>query len=136
MPSWLLERHLDDLAEELRTACGADAAGSLPDAAARLRSTRTAVLPEPALQGAAARLREETGAEEPLPGAAALGLAAAADVAAGTVASWAPCVDWLTDASRCDPRAAAWLRVEATRVAPDGDLSAGRSRGGSRALRS
>lgn len=136
MPSWLLERHLDDLAEELRAACGADAAGSLPDAAARLRATRTAVLPEPALQDAAARMREETGAQEPLPGAAALALAAAVDVAAGTVASWAPCVDWLTDESRCDPRAAAWLRVEATRVAPDGGLSAGRSRGGSRALRS
>jgi len=88
------------------------------------------------LDRAPGRLLEESGAPEPLAGAAALVLAAAADVAAGVTGSWAPCVDWLTDAARCDPDAAAWLRAEAARIAPDGGVSAGRSRGRSRALRS
>jgi hypothetical protein len=136
MPSWLLERHLGDLAAELEAACGAGAAGTLPEAAAHLRSTRVAVAGDDDLTQAADRLRAETGAAEPLAGAAALVLAAGADVAAGVTGSWAPCVDWLTDADRCDPDAAAWLRAEAARIAPDGGVSAGRSRGRSRAQRS
>ncbi len=136
MPSWLLERHLGDLTAELEAACGAGAAGTLPDAAAQLRSTRVAVVADQELERAPGRLLEESGAPEPLAGAAALVLAAAADVAAGVTGSWAPCVDWLTDADRCDPDAATWLRAEAARIAPDGGVSAGRSRGRSRALRS
>lgn len=136
MPSWLLERHLGDLAAELEAACGAGAAGTLPAAAEHLRSIRVAVVEDQQLEQAPVRIRQESGAPEPLAGAAALVLAAAADVAAGVTGSWAPCVDWLTDADRCDPDAAAWLRAEAARIAPDGGVSAGRSRGRSRALRS
>lgn len=136
MPSWLLERHLGDLGAELEAACGAGAAGTLPDAAEHLRRARAAVVVDDDLVRAAGRCAEESGAAEPIEGAAALALAAAADVVSGVAGSWAPCVDWLVDPTRCDPAAAAWLRAAAAQVAPDGDVSAGRSRGRSRALRS
>lgn len=80
------------------------------------------------------------GCDEPLPGTAALVLAA--DAVTGTSQGYGACVDWLTDPERCSPAAAAWLQVRAATIAPGTDVgtgsrvSAGRSRGGSRARRS
>jgi hypothetical protein len=136
MPSWLLERHLRDLVVELERAAGPGAGGSLPDAADHLAAARRAVVDDDALAAAAGELRAATGEAEPLPGAAALALAAAADVVTGTVAGYDACVDWLTDPERCTPAAATWLRERAAGIAPRPDLSAGTSRGGSPAPRS
>ena len=146
MPSWLLERHLEDLVDELEGVLGAGSAGYLGAAATALRSRRRDVASDEELLAAPARLREASGGLEPLPGAASLVVAAAADAANGVTAGYEACVGWLTDPARCDPRVAAWLRHEAATVAPaiglgvgvrvGARVSAGRSRAGSPARRS
>lgn len=152
MPSWLLERHLDDLSEELRDA-GIDP-GALPTAAGALRDQRRTALGDDRLASADARLAEAVPVDAAPVGAAGLALAAAADVATGLAASADPCLVWLTDPVRCAPSAAEALRALAGEVAPAaaaagpasgraragrvsaGRVSAGRSRAGSRAPRS
>jgi hypothetical protein len=136
MPAWLLERHLGDLSQALVDECGAGAAGTLPQAATALATTRRTVLADGVLADAGATLAAETGAPEPLAGAAALALAAAADVATGVTRSYRPCLDWLTDPGRCEPAAASWMLERAAALAPEGSVSAGRSRAGSPGLRS
>lgn len=141
MPSWLLERHLRDLVDELESAAGPGAGGSLVEAAAWLGEARRRVVGDGELVVAADELRVATGEEEPLPGAASLVLAAAADAVTGTAPGYGACVDWLTDPERCSPAVATWLRLRAVCIAPGrggarGRVSAGRSRGGSPAPRS
>lgn len=142
MPSWLLERHLEDLVTEIEDALGAGTTGYLGAAATALRSRRRDAVSDDELLAAPARLRAGTGADEPLPGAASLVLAAAADAANGMTRGYEACVGWLTDRDRCEPAVAAWLRHEAATVAPavstdaGARVSAGRSRAGSRARRS
>lgn len=134
MPTWLLGRHLVDLAEELSTV-GCEP-GALVAASGWLADTRRSVLDDARLVAVGDELRAATGHDEPLPGAAALVLAAAADVATGLAASYDSCVGWLTDETRCAPVVAAWLREQADRVAPRAAVSAGRSRAGSPGQRS
>ena len=62
------------------------------------------------LLSAPARLLAETGRAEPLPGAASLVVAAAADAAVGVTRGVEACVAWLVAPERCDPAVAAWLR--------------------------
>lgn len=142
MPSWLLERHLEDLVSELEAALGPGTTGHLGAAATALRSRRRDVVSDEELLSAPARLVEETGGAEPLPGAASLVVAAAADAANEVTRGYEACVGWLADPERCDPAVAAWLRHEAATVAPALStgtrtrVSAGRSRAGSPARRS
>lgn len=142
MPSWLLERHLEDLVAELEDALGPGTTGYLGAAATALRSRRREAASDEELLSAPTRLREETRGTEPLPGAASLVVAAAADAAGGVTQGYEACVGWLTDPRRCDPVVAAWLRHEAATVAPavstgaGARVSAGRSRAGSPSRRS
>lgn len=134
MPTWLLERHLEDLVAELETVLGPGSTGYLGAAATALRSRRRDAASDEELLSALVRLREDTGGTEPLPGAASLVIAAAADAANEVVRGYEACVGWLTDPERCEPHVAAWLRHEAATVAPAistaGRVSAGRSRAG------
>lgn len=102
MPSWLLERQLEDLVAEVVLERGHDGAGCLPTAADVLRERRRAVLDDDVLADSDRRLDAVLGELTPVPHAGALLAAGVADVRSGLVETDASLVDWLTDPVRAD----------------------------------
>ncbi len=117
MPSWLLERHLDDLAQELRDSLGEAGAGALPAAAASLRARRDEVAGDDLLAQADRWVAAEVGDDAPVARTGALLAAAHADVRSGLVPDDASLVDWLTDPDRVPPAAGAGIRRVRQRIA-------------------
>ncbi len=127
MPSWLLERHLDALAAELRAAAGADAPGVLPAAAEDLAATRRRHVDDDLLARADGWAEEALGDDLPFPGTGLLLAAAVADDLAGLTRDDSPLVGWLTYAERTHPGAAEAVgavrdRIRAAAHRPAGHL--------------
>lgn len=107
MPTWLMELHLDAMAEEL-TSTGLPS-GALPHAVAALAARRRPHVPDAALDSAETLVAERVTAPPTAPVGRLLA-AAAADVRSGAARSGAPLVDWVADPVRTSAEDAAVLR--------------------------
>lgn len=116
MPSWLLERHLDDLAAELDRSIGSGESGALPAAAEELRARRRSVVDDALLVAADVWAAEELREGLPVERTGALLAAAHADVVTGLVTSDASLVDWLTESARATEATVAGVRRLRERV--------------------
>ncbi|MBF4163134.1 hypothetical protein [Nocardioides acrostichi] len=102
MPSWLMERHLDDLALGLDEAAGTGTSGVLPGVAAALRERRCAAVPHEVLLAAEHRVDDEVGVRQPVPQSGALVVAEVADQRSGMTTGHDVALDWLVERSAPD----------------------------------
>lgn len=107
MPTWLMELHLDTMAEELTSSDLPT--GALPHAVAALAARRRPQVPDVALERAETLVAERVDAPPTTPVGRLLA-AAAADVRSGAARSSAPLVDWVADPVRTSAEDAAVLR--------------------------
>lgn len=114
MPTWLMERHLATMVEQLGGA--GLAVGALPHALAVLEDRRLAAVDDELLEQAETWVQETVVAPPTAP-TGRLVAAAVADVRSGVAPSSAPLMDWLTHEDRTSTADASALRVVHDRVA-------------------
>lgn len=114
MPTWLMERHLATMVDQLGGA--GLAVGALPHALTVLETRRRAAVDDDLLEQAETWVRETVVAPPTAP-TGRLVAAAVADVRSGVAPSSAPLMDWLTHEDRTDTADASALRVVHDRVA-------------------
>lgn len=123
MPSWLLERHLDNLVGALLREHGPGAAGGLPAARDDLAVRRRGVVDDDLLDDADRWVDAAVGEQSPVARAGALLAAALADVGTGLLGSDRALVDWLVDPVRCPPADAGALLGVRARVAEEAGMA-------------
>lgn len=114
MPTWLMERHLATMVDQLGGA--GLAVGALPHALTVLEARRRAAVDDDLLEQAETWVRETVVAPPTAP-TGRLVAAAVADVRSGVAPSSAPLMDWLTHEDRTDTADASALRLVHDRVA-------------------
>lgn len=114
MPTWLMERHLATMVDQLGAA--GHAVGALPHALAVLEARRRAAVDDDLLEQAETWVRETVAAPPTAP-TGRLVAAAVADVRSEVARSSAPLMDWLTHEDRTDTADASALRLVHDRVA-------------------
>jgi hypothetical protein len=116
MPSWLMELHLDELVNEVRSAVGDEAVGALPAAAASLTEARRRHVGDELIDRADTWAVAAAGDALPVPRTGALVAAATADVLLGMAADDHVLLDWLTDRERVGPEVVAAIHEVRDRV--------------------
>lgn len=114
MPTWLMERHLATMVDQLGGA--GLTVGALPHALTVLEARRRAAVDDDLLEQADIWVRETVVAPPTAP-TGRLVAAAVADVRSGVAPSSAPLMDWLTHQDRTDAADASALRDVHDRVA-------------------
>ena len=116
MPSWLMETHLDELVDEVRSVAGEAAVGALPAARDAVADARRAHVDDVLLEQGDVWADELVGRALPVPRTGALLAAATADALAGVTLDDHSLVDWLTDPVRTAPETADALRELRQRI--------------------